>query len=132
MQDAVRRILDSEGVTLFARMAARAVEAALLIEEIRSGKVAARCGTSGRGEGWAEAARGRLTHSVLLQGDRVASYRISTPTDAMAGGGAFLEALLQSACGTEARGTGERLAIALSCADPCLPVVWQEQTVGHA
>jgi len=131
-QDAVRRIVEGEGVTLFARMAARALEAALVIEEIRSGKVATRCGTSGHGEGWAEAARGRLTHSVRVHDDRVANYRIGTPTDAMAGNGAFLEALLQSACGTEVRGTGERLAIALSCADPCLPVVWQEQTAGHA
>lgn len=129
---AVAALIRREGVTLFTRMAARTIEAALLIEAIRTGDTGPRCGRSASGEGWAEAARGRLTHSVQMENGRVAAYRVNRPTDGMAGDGAFLEALLQSAFGDGEQPSRKRLAIALTCADPCMPVVWNSQAVYYA
>jgi coenzyme F420-reducing hydrogenase alpha subunit len=37
--------------------------------------------SSGNGMGWAEAARGRLVHSMQVEGDHVRRYRILAPTD---------------------------------------------------
>ncbi len=128
----VADLIRKEGVTLFTRMAARAIEAALLIEAIRTGDTGPRCGRSVAGEGWAEAARGRLTHSVRTDNGRIVAYRINRPTDGMAGDGAFLEALLQSAFGGGEQPSRKRLAIALTCADPCMPVVWNRQAAHHA
>ncbi len=110
-----------------------------------------RCGRAADGSGWAEAARGRLVHRVACRDDRVVDYHIITPTDAMLDGTGgpggerqrgFLSRLLESAHGQgECHGLShghsgglndgdnqarQRVAMALSCADPCLPVVWQE------
>lgn len=108
-----------------------------------------RCGRAADGSGWAEAARGRLVHRVACRDDRVVDYRIITPTDAMLDGTigpdgerqpGFLSRLLESAHGqgecdslNDGLSDGDnrarqRVAMALSCADPCLPVVWQESS----
>jgi hypothetical protein len=88
-------------------------------------------------------------HRVACRDDRVVDYHIITPTDAMLDGAVgpdgerqrgFLSRLLESAHGQgECHGYShglsdgdnqarQRVAMALSCADPCLPVVWQESS----
>lgn len=131
-QPALKRIVEAEGITLFARMAARTIEAASLIVEIRSGNIAARYGAIRDGEGWVEAARGRLTHSVRLRNGLIESYCITTPTDGMTGDGTFLEALLRSASEAPAAIRRQQIAIAMTCADPCMPVVWDEEAMHDA
>jgi len=129
---ALHAIVEREGTTLFARMAARLIEAALLIEEIASGRPGARYGRSDQGRGWAEAARGRLLHNVRLRNGLIEDYRIATPTDSMIGSGAFLQRLLQSAAAGSPAERNDRIRIALTCADPCLPVIWQARTKSDA
>lgn len=151
-------LIARHGWSLHVRMLARVVEVARLIEGLRGvrddaagGDGTSRSGTcsassarawfgrSRPGDGWAEAARGRLWHQVDCRDGRVMAYRIHTPTDAMLDtpladdhdnddGGCqpgFLARLLSSAYGSGDSGARQRVAIALSCADPCLPVVWQ-------
>ncbi len=129
---ALQRIINAEGVTLFARMAARVIEAASLFEEIRSGDIATRYGVVRTGEAWVEAARGRLTHSVRLRNGLIESYCITTPTDGMTGDGTFLETLLRSAFQAPAAIRRQQIGIAMTCADPCLPVVWEDEALHHA
>ncbi|MGQ7247707.1 hypothetical protein ACUN9Y_10230 [Halomonas sp. V046] len=122
--------LASEGLSLYVRMLARVFEVALLITSLRSGGAEGRCGRETDGRGWAEAARGRLTHSAICDGDRVMDYRIRTPTDAMLACDEgsqhnFLAALIESAHGPGDRLAAQRVALALACVDPCLPVIWQ-------
>jgi len=128
----LKRIIDAEGITLFARMAARAIETAALIQEIRSDKIAIRHGTIRNGQGWAEAARGLLTHSARLRNGLIESYCIATPTDGMTGNGAFLETLLNSAATAPHTVRRQQMAIAMTCADPCMPVVWDEEAMRNA
>ena len=131
-QPAMKRIVEAEGITLFARMAARVIEAASLISEIRSGNIASRHGAIRDGEGWVEAARGRLTHSVRLSNGLIESYCIATPTDGMTGDGTFLEVLLRSASQAPAALRRQQIAIAMTCADPCMAVVWDEEAMHDA
>ncbi|AEI04502.1 uptake hydrogenase HoxC (plasmid) [Afipia carboxidovorans OM5] len=125
---ALSRIVDNEGITLFARMAARVVEAATLIIDITSGDAGIRYGRTDTSGGWAEAARGRLLHYARLRNGAIEDYRIETPTDSMIGDSAFLQNLLQSAATGPSAGRSDRIRIALTCADPCLPVIWQTRT----
>lgn len=118
-------IAGSDGASapgLHLRMAARLREAARLIVEIRSGAVNSRCGLTADGGAWAEAARGRLRHRATLSGERVGSYSIITPTDAMIAPGGFLTQLLASALRAPPEFRRKVVAIALSCADPCIEV----------
>lgn len=128
----LKRIVDAEGVTLFARMSARAIETAALIREIRSGDIAIRHGATRDGQGWAEAARGRLTHSARLRNGLIESYCITTPTDGMTGNGAFLETLLNSAATAPFTVRRQQMAVAMTCANPCMPVVWDEEAMHDA
>ena len=125
---ALCRFVKSEGMTLFARMAARVIEAATLIVEITSGGTGIRYGRTQNSEGWAEAARGRLVHYARLRNGTIEGYRIETPTDSMIGDSAFLQNLLQSAAAGPSAGRSGRIKIALTCADPCLPVIWRTRT----
>lgn len=122
------RLVKSEGMTLFVRMAARAIEAATLIVEITSGGASIRYGRTENSGGWAEAARGRLVHDARLRHGTIEGYRIETPTDSMIGDSAFLQNLLQSAATGPEAGRSGRIKIALTCADPCLPVIWRTRT----
>lgn len=128
----LKRIVDAEGLTLFARMCARAIETAALIREIRSGNIAIRHGAIRDGKGWAEAARGRLTHSASLRNGLIENYCITTPTDGMTGNRAFLETLLNSAATAPVAVRRQRMAVAMTCADPCMPVVWDEEAMHDA
>lgn len=127
----LKRIIDREGMTLFARMAARVTEAAALISELRSGNITVRHGEIGDGQGWAEAARGRLTHSASLRAGLIESYSITTPTDRMTDG-AFLEALLNSAATAPHAIRRQQMAVAMTCSDPCMPVVWNDEALHDA
>ena len=125
---ALCRLVKSEGMTLFVRMAARAIEAATLIVEITSGGASIRYGRTENSGGWAEAARGRLVHDARLCHGTIEGYRIETPTDSMIGDSAFLQNPLQSAATGPETGRSGRIKIALTCADPCLPVIWRTRT----
>jgi len=125
-------VVGREGLSLYVRMLARILEVALLIAALRLGRHGQRFGREREGQGWAEAARGRLTHSAVCDGDRVVSYHIRTPTDAMLAGdegtvNTFLGTLIDSAHGPGDPLAAQRVALALACVDPCLPVIWQTE-----
>ncbi|MQP67831.1 uptake hydrogenase HoxC [Niveispirillum sp. SYP-B3756] len=110
------------GVTLALRMLARLREAARLIVELTTGHHAPRFRAGVDGVGVVEAARGRLIHRVRVEGGIIQAYTIETPTGAMGGPDGFLQHLLTAALAAPAGLREKVLAIALSAADPCLPV----------
>jgi hypothetical protein len=115
--------LSDAAPSLHRRMAARLREAARLIGEIKRGSFAPRFGTVTPGTGWAEAARGRLEHHAVVAGGRIEAYAIATPTEAMMASGGFLETLLTSALQAPQPMRDKVLAMALTCADPCISVI---------
>jgi hypothetical protein len=116
------RMAAAGGVTLGLRMLARLREAARLIVELTTDTFAPRFHTAAAGVGVVQAARGRLVHRVQVQDGVIRAYAIDTPTGAMAGAGGFLQQLLTTALAAPPALREKGLAIALSSADPCLPV----------
>ena len=110
------------GVTLALRMLARLREAARVINELLSGEHAPRFQRRADGVGAVEAARGRLVHRVRIEGGIIRDYAIETPTDIMTRPDGFLLRLLTGALAAPPSLREKVLAIALSSADPCLPV----------
>ncbi len=79
--------------------------------------------TSPPGIGVAEASRGRLIHMARLDGDRIAAYRIVTPTDWNLADDGLLLRMLTSLPPDERLESAARLALA--CVDPCVPTKLQ-------
>jgi len=113
---------ETHGDGLLARSLARLVEVASLpnrIEALISGdQTTAQDATRAPGIGQVEAARGRLVHRVLLDGDTVTRYRILAPTEwNFHPHGVVAQALT----GLPATGNPRRLAgLLVEAVDPCV------------
>ncbi|SON53952.1 Coenzyme F420-reducing hydrogenase, alpha subunit [Hartmannibacter diazotrophicus] len=120
--EAISAAIARDGATLAVRMWARLREAARLIAELETGRYSRRYRRSEDGVAWVEAARGQLVHRATVANGLIRSYDIETPTSAMIAPGGFLERMLQSVLQAPDGLRDKALAIALSCADPCLAV----------
>ena len=77
VSDLVKRF----GRTALARFAARLRELAALLTEATTPALGGLALGPGRGLGWVENARGLLVHYVVLDGERIETYRIVAPTE---------------------------------------------------
>lgn len=105
-----------EGRSLFARLLAR------LLDLVRClGAAAPPAGdVPPAGVGVAEASRGRLHHVARLDGERIAAYRVITPSDWNLADGGLLHRMMATLPADDRLEPAARLAVA--CADPCVPV----------
>lgn len=115
-------LLSERGPSLFARLFARLVDAARMIEILRAERPPAEPERLGPGVGAAEAARGRLVHRAWIEAGRIVDYAVETPTDAVMAEDGMLARMVASA-GLAPRELRPRIAqLAILACDPCAPV----------
>ncbi|MEL6977833.1 MAG: hypothetical protein AAGM38_04035 [Pseudomonadota bacterium] len=121
-------LLAAQGATLFARMAARIVDAARMIEILRGERPAPEPERLAPGIGVAEAARGKLIHRARIDAGRIADYAVETPTDAVMEEGGMLSRMI-AAAGAAPPPLRDKIArLAILACDPCAPVSLSTQT----
>lgn len=86
-----------------------------------SGTVAASCLAPGCGEATVETARGQLRHRLLLNGDAVADYEISAPTDRCFAPGGQAQSRLALVQGMTREAAVRAVDLLLMELDPCVP-----------
>jgi uptake hydrogenase large subunit len=76
---------------------------------------------AGRGRSTVETARGALLHELALDGDRIASYRITAPTDIHFAADGMLASWLEQLQGLPRAEADVLAARAVMALDPCVP-----------
>jgi hypothetical protein len=125
----LRGLIEREGVTLFVRIVARALD---LLASLGDGAVFSRArrlqAALPHGFGLARAARGLLLHRAVVENGKIRDYAVLSPTAWHLTPGGLLESCLASlGAGAEPRRNGELL---LSALDPCVPAT--VKVCGHA
>lgn len=85
------------------------------------GTVSASCPAPGSGEATVETARGPLVHRLVLEGDRIADYRIVAPTDLRFAPGGEAAASLAQLCGMSIQAAEREVKLLALALDPCVP-----------
>ena len=127
-QPLVAALLAERGSGLLTRLAARLVEVARLPGEMHAllapdepaGQAAEGTLGGGRGLAQVEAARGRLAHGVVVEGDRVADYRILAPTEWNFHPEGGVAQSLAGLDGSDDNGLRERAGLLIEAVDPCV------------
>jgi hypothetical protein len=124
-QPLVAALIERDGCSAATRIAARLVELAHLLEELRSAADASKWTRAwpleaGVGLAAVQTARGLLLHHARLDGERVDDYRIVAPTDwNFHPEGALARGLLGTEAGDEAALTAAA-GLAVLALDPCV------------